>query len=539
MLHPILRASLILVAAASSAAGVRAQVPGPAQLAQPLEFREFSLPFTGHNYAYFNFVALSKDNTLLAAAAESSIVVWNMQTEKIVSQMQLPRKQYSINLVFSDDAKTLISNGSHDWMIRFWDVKTGRQLRERPHANAPKTPDDEDEPKGKSENPFRNFFEGFSPDGRLMAIVNNSNLEIVDTATGKKKFDLEGHSSWRGNAAFSPDGSRIAVGSSYIPVFKVFSAEDGKLIQTIGKVNKSGPSEGFSYIGLSHGGKYVFGQTSDENRTTRHSFFGVDDGLEVHRVPEAWALNFALSPDGRLLLHTRSNKLTMIDTWSDREVVSKEVAVPTDLFPGRMHISQDGKFLAVLAHKNNKDPNVVLVTRFPRLTDPVIPEKLSDADLEDLWTGFSGNNLFRERFVSDVFRKRPAQAIAFLAERIEPTPAADRRRVDEILKDLDDGDFKKRDAATKTLRANVLQFEPLLRETAKSGPEGEVRNRVTLVLNEGAKAPLPATMQGELRGVELLAGLPDPAARKLLEQIAAGAAGSRLTVEAGKALERK
>lgn len=88
-------------------------------------FREIALPITGHNYAYLDGLAFSKDGTLLATGADATVVICDVESARVVTRIQLPARQYALNFSFSDDGKTLITNGSYDPMLRFWDVKTG------------------------------------------------------------------------------------------------------------------------------------------------------------------------------------------------------------------------------------------------------------------------------------------------------------------------------------------------------------------------------------------------------------------------------
>jgi hypothetical protein len=196
--------------------------------------------------------------------------------------------------------------------------------------------------------------------------------------------------------------------------------------------------------------------------------------------------------------------------------------------------------LAFLGGSGNvKGESAVYLAPYPLLGDDAIPkDKLSAADERDLWTGLSSSNLFRRRYVTKVFSAHAEQAVALVDAKVKPAPAAARQRVADLIKQLDDDDFERRDAATKALAAEAFRFEPLFRGTIKSSSAGEIRNRLTFVLNGIKDQPPPAELLAELRGVELLEALATSPARKLLETLANGAVGARTTLEAEAALRR-
>lgn len=451
--------------------------------------------------------------------------------------MQLSDKQYAINLAFSDDGKTLVSNGHDDPMIRFWDVKSGKQKSERPHTNAPKEP--LPAPREKGERGYRNPFVAFGPGARTLAVYDAgfNNIDVVDAVSGeiKSKLDKAG-GSWRGSWAISGDGNRVGTSPTWELAMNIWDAQTGDLVRTM-KAKQNKRDAGYTNLRFSHDGKFLFGYAAGSGQNDHHvSIWGVEDGLEYCRIP-VWCYHLEMSTDGRMVIGAAGGRFFVFDLLADKLIDNVKLPAPYFYHVQR---SPDGLTLALLggAGTVNGDSAIYLAP-FPLLGDDAIPkEKLSAADERDLWTGLSSSNLFRRRYVTRVFKAHADQAVALVELKVKPAPLAARQRVLELIKQLDDDDFERRDVAVKELRADAFRFEPLLRQTIKSSAAGEIRNRVTFVLNGIKDQPPGADLLADLRGIELLEELATPAARKLLEMLAAGAAEARTTAEAGMALQR-
>lgn len=534
----LIRTLSVLALAVSAVKPASGQLPRPPAKELALQTREFPIPFPGYNQAYVNLIAFSKDGTLLATGAESNIIIWDVETRKIVTRMQLAEKQYAVNVAFTDDGKTLVSNGTDDPMIRFWDVKSGKQKSERPHANAPKNGLPPPGPKG--ERGYRNPFIAFGPGARLMAAYDAgfNKIDLVETTTGqvRSKLDKAGRS-WRGSWALSGDGKRVGTGSEWQQAIDIWDAHTGDHLRSMAAKHGNKKNNGYTNLRFSHDGKFVFAYYGGTGQNDHHvAIWGVEDGLEYCRIP-VWCYHLEMSPDGRVVVGAAGGRFFVFDLLADKMIDNIKLPAPYFYHVQR---SPDGLTLAFWGGGGVvNSPSAIYLAPFPVLGDDAVPkDKLSAADERDLWTGLTSANLFRRRYVAKVFKANADQAVALVATKVKPAPMAARERVLAMIKQLDDDDFERRDAAMKELRGEAFRFEPLFRQTIKTATAGEIRNRLTFLLNGIQDQPTPADLLADLRGIELLETLATPSARKLLESLAGGAAEARVTVEAGLAVGR-
>jgi hypothetical protein len=155
-----------------------------------------------------------------------------------------------------------------------------------------------------------------------------------------------------------------------------------------------------------------------------------------------------------------------------------------------------------------------------------------------LWSGWGSDNELRRAYAWKILAAHPDSALGHAREQLGPVPAADAKRVAELIKRLDDDSPDVRDKAMTDLGAVAHAFEPHLTATLAAAGPGEVRNRLTSVLRRVKDTPAPTELKIVLRGVALVEKLGAPAAKELLGRLAKGAPGARLTDEAGAALKR-
>jgi hypothetical protein len=161
------------------------------------------------------------------------------------------------------------------------------------------------------------------------------------------------------------------------------------------------------------------------------------------------------------------------------------------------------------------------------------------APVQSLWTDLAGPDAKKAYRAVVALSLAAKKAIPWLKEHIKPVAGVDPRRLDQLLADLDDSNFQVRQKAAEELEKLGDQAEPALEKVLKGQPNLETRKRVEALFEKIlSDKELPADVLQALRGVEVLEEIGGPDARQVLEQIAQGAAGARLTRAAGSALQR-
>ena len=164
--------------------------------------------------------------------------------------------------------------------------------------------------------------------------------------------------------------------------------------------------------------------------------------------------------------------------------------------------------------------------------------KISAKDFDALWTNLAGSDAAKAGQAIWRLTAAPGESVPFLKERLHAAQPADPQRLASLLSELDSDQFAVRDKASRELQKLKDLAEPALRKALEKSPPPEARRRLDKLLAEvEGDIPSGERLRG-LRAVEFLEHIATPEARDLLQKLADGAPGARLTREAKAALDR-
>src|SRR5262249_50767999 len=152
-------------------------------------------------------------------------------------------------------------------------------------------------------------------------------------------------------------------------------------------------------------------------------------------------------------------------------------------------------------------------------------------DLDALWADLASTDAAKAYTAAWSLIAAPGPATALLATQLRPAASADGKRLDELIAALDSDEFAAREKAFAELKKLEALAEPALRRALAAKPAPEARKRLEALLADLDGVPAAETLR-QIRAVFVLEQIHSPAARQLLEELAGGAAGARLTQEA-------
>jgi WD40 repeat protein len=257
-------------------------------------------------------VAFDPTGTRLATSSfDGTVRVWDIIPigEALFIPIDSP---WSLRARYSPDGTELLADDPAEAAANVWDAASGRELLTLKDGDAPLS------------------LTAYSPDGSLIAGVNEKTITIFDAKSGKRRFQLTGHTEAITAIDFSPDGTQLVSGSGNGEII-LWDIAKGKVLSTWqGAITGSLPTVRYSVfaVAFSPDGKHLlsgdtYGQGIIWDVTTGEKLLTLryDEGIGNASFPDI-GFDAAYSPDGKRVALTGGLGTTRIwDTFTGEEVL--------------------------------------------------------------------------------------------------------------------------------------------------------------------------------------------------------------------------
>jgi WD40 repeat protein len=558
------------------------------------ELRSFSVPGTREIYLNTGLMSLtfSPDaKVLYAGGLQGEILRWRMPTGEVLPAMRakvegpvyLPAG-WVTGVFPSADGRSLVSVGYGDGLIRRWDTATGEQVSSPDgftgRVCARLSPDGRkiavgdlggmvalfDADTGRRSRVLRDAGPGvtalrWGPDGKRLAVgLMNETVGLWGVEAGRLGRVLELTSDaviHVDSMTFSPDGKYLLTSHDAPRMFdtttgrelwkdkEVVSAADlspdgktvaawreaGELLILDAATGK--PRDAKVVVASAEVGDKVGSLAFSPDGTcvaTAH----FDGSVRVWRLPTGeqvsrfrghvsdWRQPLSFSPDGKWLLAGGSDKvIRLLEVFTGKELarLSGHEGPATAEFGA-------GLRTAVSA---SADGTVLVWDLCPRGgPGGATPASLwADLDAED------GAKVYRAVWL---LADDPKAAVPLLREKLPPAPAADEKRVRQLVSGLDADTFPEREKAGRELSTLAPSALPLLKKLEGESNSAEVRRHLREVVEGLARREERDVRRSRAVQVLELAGTPE--ARQLLRDWTAAAPGTVQARESAAAVAR-
>jgi hypothetical protein len=466
-------------------------------------------PYQFRNYGNGGVQSMSADGKLLLMSG-NGLMLWNLSEHNQGQPRTFdtgPVNMWNASAALSPDGKIAVvvpQNYGGDMSVRFFDTRTGKRLREI---------DNDQQINGLA----------FAPDSRRLAVSTQQNIELWNAEDGEEVRVFGGAQGTPHRLmTFSPDGKMLAALGNEPDTVHLWETASGKQRGSIHFGAQTTP------IG---GGRRAI-------RRLRVVFPGAGN---------SGILALAFSADSRLLAASKADSaIHLWDLQDDQELA------PLTGYRGQvsaMVFTADGKELVAMDSEGTR-----LSWRMARLrrNTNIRLAPLDDADFAELWDDLAEPDSFR------VYRARrhlladPKRAVPLLSSHLEPVPAGNTARIQQLVKDLSSPNAGTRRKAMTELRTKHGEAALGALTQMNGGGNPAVAGMAPGMVMPGMPGGNQAAMlllqklqvqyntperQRDVLAVGILQEIGTPEARQTLSKLSKGAPGVGLTTASKAALD--
>lgn len=464
----------------------------------------------GHIYAV-GAVAFAPDGRTIASGAaytDNVVRAWDPFTGQIKGRWRGHRDGIEA-IAYSPDGK-LVASGSQDGTVRLWDAATGKEVGCL----------------GARDGMI--YAMAFSPDGKTLASGGKRKVEhFWDVTTLKEVRAFDNPGGWTLRLAFSPDGKMLATRGFEEGLVRLWDVASGTELRQIRDVKAGCPQLSFTPDNRTLAVNCDDGMVRLFDVTTGRQLRSLGEPPQPGR--EHRCLGVVFAPDGRSLAATYDDtRVWEVVSGRERVRFRGHVGVPLGLA-----YSPDGALLV----SGGSDHIALVWDLFGQFTADRVGGDFTREESERLLADLADADARQAFRALQRLLTNPKQAVALLKERVQRIAVVKPTKIDRLVADLGNEKFAVRENATSQLRELGDLAEPALCAALTGKPSPEMRRRVEGLLTQLDASPSPALLRG-VRGIEVLERIGTPDARTLLQTLANGAPGARLTREAQASLAR-
>ncbi len=451
-------------------------------------------------------VLCTAPSTVTVLSEDGQVVFWNLKDGREVRRQRFAR---STSITLSPDGK--YAAWYDDARLIVHDIATAKRLLSIANTS------------GK---PI------FSPDGTIMLTGEGVRRQLWNVARRTLLREIELHGVAGALAVFAPDGRTIACASDFITITEVAT---GRMRDSFYR-----PRSSIKHSELNHLRYSGDGKTLVLSREHDLAIFSTGTADPLHQFPNERAPSvLTISPDGRWLATVEFDggfqNVSLRDLRSPVPVRAARILTGHEGDVTALDFTSDGAYLV----SASKDGTALVwdVARFPvAVARPAPPP--DEKQLANWWSLLGAANPQDAGEPLRGFERYPALAIPFFKARLRPGQGPPPGRVAALIRDLDAKKFADRQQATRELEKLGELPEPELEAVMDGKPTLEMATRIENLLKKIHEPITDADRLREVRAVEVLEKIGTVEARALLEALAKGHPGARLTREAKSSLER-